>query len=407
MKIVQINVASYGSTGRIMYQIQEKAISEGFEAMSFYGRGSKPDVEGSSEKIGDQISVGLHAFRARFFDKMGHGSVMNTKKLVKKLKAIKPDVVHLHNLHGYYINLKVLFKYLKESGIQVVWTLHDCWPITGGCAYFLECGCDKWKEGCYKCTQTDMYPKRYVDKSKREYIFKKKLFRSLENLTITTPSAWLGEVVSHSFMNDYPVKVVHNGINIDVFKPFDQEIIKTTREWLGIPEDGKMILGVANIWDERKRMSALLKLAVDLKDQNVKVVIVGLSDKQKAALPEGIVGITRTQNQDQLARIYAAADVFVSASVEESFSLVVGEAMACGTPIVCVDGGGCKELISDDIGIVVPRDDREALKEAVGKILSDPRDFTEACRNRCVENYSCKAMVEGYMNVYREIYGNK
>ncbi len=405
MKIVQINVASYGSTGRIMYQVQEKSLSEGYDSLSFFGRGNAPEGDFVTERMTGNASVAWHGIKARFFDKMGHASYFSTKKLVKRLKAEKPDIVHLHNLHGYFINLKVLFKYLKESKVQVVWTMHDCWPITGGCAYFLECGCDKWKEGCNKCSQTHFYPKRYIDKSKREYNFKKKLFTGLENLTITTPSNWLADIVKKSFMKDYPVKVVYNGINVDVFKPYGAETDTKTREWLGISENGKMILGVANVWDERKRMASLLKLAVDLKEQNVSIVIVGLSEKQKEALPEGIIGITRTQNQEQLARIYSAADVFVSTSVEESFSLVVGEAMASGTPIVCVDGGGCSELISDEIGIVVPRDDREALKEAVGKILAENKDFTEACRNRCVENYSCQAMVDGYMSVYREIYG--
>ena len=179
MKIVQINVASYGSTGRIMYQVQEKAISEGYDAVSYFGRGNSPENV-NSVKMADNLSVAWHGVTARFFDKMGHGSYFNTKKLVKILKAENPDIVHLHNLHGYYINLKVLFKYLKESGVQVVWTMHDCWPITGGCAYFLECGCDKWKDGCNKCSQTHFYPKRYIDKSKREYNFKKKYNQGLE-----------------------------------------------------------------------------------------------------------------------------------------------------------------------------------------------------------------------------------
>lgn len=406
MKIIQINVASYGSTGRIMYQIQEKSIEEGYDAECFFGRGDVPQGKGAYTRLADNVSVAWHGFNARFFDKMGHSSVFNTRKLVNILKQKKPDIVHLHNLHGYYINLKILFKYLKESGVKVVWTMHDCWPVTGGCAYFLECGCDKWKDGCYSCVQTNVYPKRYIDKSHREYAFKKKIFTDLDNLTITTPSGWMADIVKKSFMKDYPVRVVYNGIDVDIFRPYSDEINKKTRAWLGIPDDGKMILGVANVWDERKRMASLLKLAMDIKEENARIVIVGLSEKQKASLPKGVIGITRTQNQEQLARIYSAADVFVSTSVEESFSLVVGEALASGTPVVCVDGGGCSELISDKVGIVVPRDDRKALKEAVIRILDAGRDYTDDCRQRCVENYSCQSMVEGYMNVYREIYGN-
>lgn len=404
MKIAQINVASYGSTGRIMCQIQERALAEGYEARSYFGRGNIPDAKGEYTRIESEASVLWHVVKARLFDKMGHGSKLATNQLVKLLKEEKPDIIHLHNLHGYYINIKILFKYLRKSGAKLLWTLHDCWAFTGGCAYFTECGCEKWKTGCESCGQKHVYPKSYIDRSSKEYALKKKLFTGIPGLTLTTPSQWLAELVSASFLGEYPVHVVYNGIDTENFRPFGAETDTGTKGKLGIAPDCSMILGVANVWDERKRLSALIELAKDFQDKNAKVVVVGLNEKQKAALPEGIIGITRTENARQLAKLYSAADVFVSTSVEESFSLVVGEALACGTPVVCADGGGCNELVGDGVGIVVPRDDREALYRAVSGILESKEAFSAGCRKRCVENYSREAMVDGYIEVYKKIY---
>ncbi len=404
MKIAQINVASYGSTGRIMCQIQTRALEEGYAAQSYFGRGSVPAEAGKYTKIEGNISVLWHGIKARMFDKMGHGSKAATNKLVKLLKEEKPDIIHLHNLHGYYINIKILFKYLHKCEARVLWTLHDCWAFTGGCAYFLECGCQKWRLGCENCGQKYVYPKSYIDRSPKEYALKKKLFTGISGMTLTAPSKWLAGLASESFLKEYPVHVVYNGIDTETFRPFDHETNIATKGKLGISPDCAMILGVANMWDERKRLSALVELAKDFQNQNVKIVVVGLNEKQQSALPAGMIGITRTQNVEQLAKLYSAADVFVSTSVEESFSLVVGEALACGTPVVCVDGGGCNELIGDGVGIVVPRDDRTALFKAVSEMLEKNAVFSAGCRKRCVENYSREAMVNGYIEVYKNIY---
>ena len=403
MKLAQINVASYGSTGRIMCQIQERALAEGYEAHSYFGRGNIPQGPGTYTRIEGMTSVLWHVAKGRLFDKMGHGSTVATRKLVGLLREEQPDIVHLHNLHGYYLNLDNLFGYLRESGVKVVWTLHDCWAFTGGCAYFLECGCDQWKTACRTCSQTHVFPKRYIDRSAREYDWKKELFTGLPNVMLTAPSQWLADLARQSFLKDYPVRVVHNGIDTETFQPLPPEEQAAVKAKLGMASDGKMILGVANMWDARKRLDAMITLAEDMKDEAT-VVAVGLSEKQKANLPEGMIGITRTENVNELARLYGAADVFVSTSVEESFSLVVAEAMACGTPIVCVDGGGCKELIEDGVGLVVPRDDRQALKEAVQAVLIRREDFAASCRKRCVENYSRDRMVDGYIEVYKTIY---
>ena len=408
MKIVQINVICNGSTGKIMCQIQNRAIAEGMDACSFYGRDSAPDPEkakGTFSRIESPFAVYAHVIKARFLDKMGHGSRGATKRLVRKLKEIQPDIVHLHNIHGYYLNIKVLFKYLKENHVKVIWTLHDCWAFTGGCAYFLACGCEKWREGCFACPQKNTYPQSYLDKSKREYLFKKKIFTGVPDLLLTAPSEWLADMARQSFLREYPVVPIYNGVDTEVFRPASPEENRETREKLGIPENAKMILGVANVWDQRKRLSAMVALASAVSKDNAVVAVVGISEKQKQALPAGMIGITRTESAEALARLYAAADVFVSTSVEESFSLVIAEAMACGTPVVCADGGGCRELVAEGVGKVVPRDDKAALLDAVREVLAHREIFAEPCRARCERYYSLSAMVNGYVNLYKEQYG--
>ena len=405
MKIAQINVTGNGSTGRIMCQIQKKALSEGFDCVSFFGRGSAPSGEGRFVRTGGDAGVYAHVIKARLFDKMGHGSASATRRLVKTLENENPDIIHLHNIHGYYINIDILFDYLKNCGKKIVWTLHDCWAMTGGCAYFLDAGCDKWKTGCYECTQKNKYPKAFVDKSAREYAIKKNLFTGVPNMILTTPSDWLTGLAGESFLKEYRCITVHNGIDTSVFKPFGDDAAAETKKKYGIPADAKLILGVANVWDDRKRLNMMVELASRIADEHTKVMAVGLSEKQAASLPKNIIGITRTENAEELAKLYSAADVFVSTSVEESFSLVVGEAMAAGTPIVCVDGGGCRELISDETGIVVPRDDIEKLTAAVSALIDKKPEMTAACRKRCEENFSLDIMTDGYMKVYREIYG--
>lgn len=408
MKIVQINVTCNGSTGKIMCQIQNRAIAEGLEASSFYGRGTGPDPEkakGTYTRMESPLAIYAHAFQARFFDKMGHGSGAATRRLIKELKAIQPDIVHIHNIHGYYINIKKLFKYFKESGVKVVWTLHDCWAFTGGCAYFLSCGCKKWQAGCYACPQKNTYPQSYIDKSKREYFFKKNIFTGVPGLTLTAPSDWIADLARQSFLGEYPIVPVYNGIDTDIFRPAAPEENKVTRAKLGIAQDTRMVLGVANVWDKRKRLSSFIELASAMENENVIIVVVGITEKQKQALPAGIIGITQTENTEALVKLYAAADVFVSTSVEESFALVVAEAMACGTPVVCVDGGGCRELVGDGVGKIVPRDDKASLADAVREVLAQRDAFAANCRIRCEKMYSLSAMTDGYMNVYREQYG--
>lgn len=346
-KLVQINVVCNGSTGRIMNQIQEEVQNQGWEAYSFYGRGNP--TNDNCIKIGNKLDVFFHVFITRLFDKHGHGSKIATKKLIKQIEKINPDVIQLHNIHGYYIHLETFFKYLKKCDKKIVWTLHDCWAFTGHCAHFTHPKCDKWQTGCNKCIRKKDYPKSLIcDSSKKEYLFKKELFTNIKNLTIVTPSNWLAELVKKSFLKEYEIKVVNNGIDLNVFKPTNTIDV---RKKYNIPENKKIILGVSSVWNNSKGLNEFLKLSKIIKDDYV-IVLVGLREKQIKKLSNNIIGIERTENVEELANFYTIADVFYNPSREETFSLVTVESISCGTPVLVYDDSATKELVPEFAGKV-------------------------------------------------------
>ncbi|MGN1161927.1 MAG: glycosyltransferase, partial [Candidatus Fimenecus sp.] len=302
MKILQINsVCGFGSTGRIAVQIQKTVEQNGGEGVIAFGRGDAPDGV-NSYKINSDIDVNIHGVLSRITDRQGFYSSGATRRLVRFIKEYNPDVIHLHNIHGYYLNAKILFDFLAEYGKPVVWTLHDCWAFTGHCSYFSYEGCDKWKSGCYSCPLKNEYPASILmDNSKKNYEEKKELFTSLKNAVIVTPSKWLGEIVKDSFLGKYPVKIIYNGIDMDCFKPTESNF----KEKYGI-EDKKIVLGVASVWEKRKGLNDFFKLNEIIGD-DYRIVLVGLSDAQLAELPDGIIGIKRTSSAQELAEIYTAA----------------------------------------------------------------------------------------------------
>ena len=394
-RIAYINVVCNASTGKIMCDTAKHASKEGFETYCFYGRGNaKKDI--NCIKIGNNFSILFHVFLGRLgFN--GHGSYFATKKLIKKLKEINPDIIHLHNIHGYYINLKVLFNYLKnEYKGKIIWMLHDCFAFTGYCSYFSLVSCDKWQKQCYKCPQKSMYPKEIFDTSKREYNFKKKLFSGINNLTLVTPSYWLEGLVKKSYLKEYKIKTIYNGINLDVFKPIKDDIIY---EKYNIPKNKKIFLGVANIWEERKGLNIFLELAKTIKKDEI-IVLVGLNNKQVKEMPENIIGITRTENQLELAKLYTIADVFINPSYEETFSLVTVEALACGTPVVVCGLSAPRELVNESVGIVVnnytPKNYYKSAKELMKKNIKE-KHLVEY-----VKKFSNDLMTQQNIELYKE-----
>lgn len=393
MKLVQINVVCNGSTGKIMCDIAKYVSEANFESYCFFGRGN-PNNNVNCMKIESKLSIYLHVLLARLgFN--GHGSYFSTKRLVKKLKKINPDIIHLHNIHGYYLNLKVLFKYLKnEYKGKIVWTLHDCWAFTGHCSHFTMAKCNKWKKECFNCPQLSCYPKEYLDTTNKEFKMKRKLFLGLNNLTIVTPSIWLKDLVKKSFLKDYNVEVINNGIDLNIFKPtYDDKIYDKYK----IPRDKKIILGVSNVWTESKGLYDFIKLSKIISKDMI-IVLVGVDDKIKKILPENILVIKRTDNQKELAKIYTIADVFFNPSLEETFSLVTVEAINCGTPAIVCNTSAVKELISKDTGIVVKKHNAIEYYDCYKKVISS--NLKEKMLKKNIKIFDDKLLFESYLKEY-------
>lgn len=391
MKILIINVCcGTGSTGRICTDLADMLIEQGHECKIAYGRDDVPEkYRDIAVKIGSSFSISCNALKARLFDNEGFNATKATKKFIKWVEKYDPDVIHLHNLHGYYLNVKVLFDYLRTCGKKIVWTLHDCWAFTGHCTHFQSPHCDSWKTECGRCVRMNDYPKALTDRSKRNFLLKKELFTGIPNLTIVTPSKWLAELVKQSFLNEYPVRVINNGIDLTVFKPTESDF----REKYGLIGK-KIILGVASVWDERKGLNDFIKLA-DLIDSDTRIVLVGVNKKQKKHLPKNIVAIEKTNNAKELAEIYTAADVFFNPSVEETFGMTAVEAMACGTYTIVYDHTAVAEIIPVGYGEVVKSGNAEAVAlkiNTIKRIL-----FKEK-----FQYYNKKEKSFCYMNLYFE-----
>lgn len=399
MKVVLVNsVSGYGSTGKIVNELSEGLDRENIENYVFYGR--KSSSFKNAIRIGSNLNVISHLLFTRVFGKHGFYSKFATKRFVKKLAKIKPDLVHLHNLHGYYLNVEILFKYLKKADIKVVWTLHDCWSFTGHCAHYDYVDCQKWQSQCYNCPQTKVYYKSwFFDRSKEAFLDKKQLFNFVDNLTIISPSLWLKNEVTKSYLSSYPVKVIYNGINLDVFKP----TISTFRNDYNL-NDKFIVLGVSSVWSERKGLNYFIDLANNLNADEV-LVLVGLSESQIKVLPDNIIKISRTNSQAELAAIYSACDVYVNLSLEETLGLTNIEALACGSPVIAFNAGGSPEVLDKDSGIVVKRGDLSGVLAAIKLVKDKPQDFYKlACLRRAKENFNQAAIVTKHLDLYNKIY---
>lgn len=376
MKTVLINSCNFGSTGNIMLEIAETAENGGYTAAVCYPQ-SRDNSRKQKEKdliIGTRFSRNIHLMLAEITGLNGCFSYFSTMKLLKKLDKLKPDIIHLHNLHNCYINLSLLFKYIKKHNIKTVWTLHDCWAFTGHCPHFDMIGCDKWKTGCYSCPQYKEYPKSLFDNSKIMYRLKRKWFSGVKNMTIVTPSEWLASLVKESYLKDYPVKVINNGIDLNVFKPTESDF----REKYAL-ENKYIVLGVAFGWGKRKGLDVFIELAKRLDKGKYKIVLVGTDDNIDKLLPDNIISIHRTQNQTELAEIYTAADVFANPTREENYPTVNMESVACGTPVVTFNTGGSPEMLDETCGAAVAKDDNDAMYNEIIRICEAKPYSMEAC----------------------------
>lgn len=401
--LLQINtVVNYGSTGRIAEGIGEVVMDLGWDSYIAYGR-NKQLSSSKLIKIGTNWDIIGHITKTRLFDKHGFGSRNATKKLVARIDQIKPDIIHLHNIHGYYLNIEILFRYLHEKDIPVVWTLHDCWPFTGHCTYFDFVGCEKWKVECNNCPQKYEYPASFLfDRSKKNYNIKKELFSSLSRLTIVPVSNWMHKMVQQSYLKEFPSQVIKNGIS-NVFKPHRIESVQSKYNLKG----RSVILGVASDWIPRKGLKDFIELSKRV-NANTTIVLVGLTKKQNSTLPNNIIGIMRTENIDELIDLYSLADVFVNPTWEDNFPTTNLEALACGTPVITYNTGGSPEAIDLRTGIVIAKGDIGGLIKAITEVLAKGKEFySQSCIERTQRLFNKNDRFQDYVNLFNIILSNK
>lgn len=392
MKIAQINATcGSGSTGKICVSISHLLSKSGIENYIFYSAGQSDYPLGIKYMHDWEIKAG--ALESRVLGNYGFDSTAATKRLVNRLKEFQPDTVHLHNLHGHNCDLETLFTYLKEGKKKIFWTFHDCWAFTGHCSYFTMVKCEQWRSHCSYCPLPREFS-WFFDTSSKLFEKKKRLFQGLD-MTIITPSQWLADLVKQSFLKDYPVKVIYNGIDLSIFHPTPSDF----RKKHGIDSDKKMLLGVAFGWGKRKGLDVFCDLAKRLAE-SYQIVLVGTDDSVDQQLPPNMISIHRTENQRELAEIYTAADVFVNPTREDNFPTTNLESLACGTPVITFKTGGSPEALDETCGSVVPCDDVDALEKEIKRVCSEKPYPREACLERA-KAFDMNARFEEYVKLYQ------
>lgn len=400
MKVLLVNSYSNGSTGNIASDILF-AVKESGNNECFFAYGDGPEVE-NGFRLSSASNMKKHAYFTMLTGLHGYCSNSETNKLINYIKSTNPDIINFHNIHGGYLNLQLLFGFLKNYSAKIVFTLHDCWLYTGKCYHYFEANCDKWKDKCTKCPQLDMYPKSlFLDRTSKMYSDKLTWMKGLLGKTyITTVSEWLFSESQKSFLNMFPIIRIYNGINTDLFKPtYDYAYLDSLYQFKG----KKVILGVASSWNRHKGFEDFLLLSKYLHEDEI-IVLVGINERQMNDLPKNIIGVKRTDNLIQLVSLYSRADVFLNCSTEETFGLVTGEAMSCGTPSIVYSSTGCGEVIDENTGIKVEPHNLVQVRSALDTILSWPNDVRVNCRNRIIEEFSRERMLKGYLQLYEDIY---
>lgn len=399
-KIVEINGINYGSTGNIAINIAEEAEKAGYKTYLFF-RNSK---EGKKRKTDKQQLIGFWLDKviserlSYVFGLNGYFNIINTFWFTKQLDKIKPDLIHLHSLCDNYLNIDMLFKYIIKKDIPVIWTLHDNWPFTGRCA---QNRCSKWQEGCGNCPHLDYYPgSLFLDNSKTVLKKRNKLYNQLKNLTIVTPSEWLGNLVTKSiFGNKYAIEVINNGIDLDIFKPVESDF----RDKYDL-KDKFILLGVAYYWDESKGLDVFIELSKILPDY-FQIVLVGTNDEVDKLLPDNIISIYRTSSREELVKIYSTADLFVNPTRDENYPTVNMESIACGTPVLTFDTGGCAEIIDEKSGISVETGNIDQMYQEIIRIYYERPFNQEGCLEHS-KSFNMTDKYKEYVSLYKKILEN-
>lgn len=402
MKVLQINsVMDYGSTGRITRDLYDTLESQGHDCVIAFGRGdSTPGYK--TIKIGSNFDQLLHGAYSRLTDRHGFGSILATKKFIKQIDEYNPDIIQLHNIHGYYINIKILFEYLSQKDIPIVWLLHDQWTVSGHGASFELNSDGTFPDELSNRKLLSEYPKTIgVSQFEKNLRDKESLFTSIENMTIITPSNWLTNMMKKSFFKKYEIKTIHNGVDTGVFY-VDNSITNFLRQkWEATNKT--IILGIASVWNERKGLNDFVKLSKLLPDEEYQIILVGIDDQTKAKLPDNIITIERTNSVDELRSIYNTCDIFVNPTYFDNFPTVNIEALACGTPVITYNTGGSPESIDKYTGSIVNQGDVESLIFEIKKWARKTPDVANACRNKLLQYFTKKISNDKYEQLYRKI----
>lgn len=396
LNILEINSSNYGSTGNIMQDIAQEAKKKGHNVLTAVpnSRSNRRKRVANQLIISNRIERNTHLVLSYLTGYNGCYSIIGTKYFLSKVNEFKPDIIHLHNLHNCYINLPILFQYIKVHKIKTIWTLHDCWAFTGECPYFDLIGCEKWKTGCYNCPQYHDYPKSRIDQTRKMYQLKKNWFSGIDNMTIVTPSQWLANLVKQSYLKEYPVKVINNGIDLSIFQPRESDLRKRFK-----CENKTILLGVAFGWGTRKGLDIFIELAKQL-PSNYQIILVGTDNEIDNTLPENIISIHRTTDQKELAEIYTAADIFLNPTREEVLGLVNLESLACGTPVITFNSGGSPECINNKTGLITSHKNVEQIKRAIFKM-----NETHLSPNDCIKRatlFDKKIKYKEYLELYEK-----
>lgn len=392
-RILHINAtANWGSTGRIAEQLCDIAKASGWDCFIAYGRYANMSNH-NLVKVGNRGNVYVHYIANRILDNEGLSSCLATKRLVRKIKQISPDIIHLHNLHDHWINYKILFEYLNSIEIPVVWTFHDFWAVTGHCAHFISVNCDKWQHECGSCPLN----KSLIDRSRRNFLLKKELFLANNNLYVVAVSEWVGGLVKKSFLSNKDIRVIPNGINLNMFRP------QPKSDTDGMYGGKFIILAVASQWKYGKGLNDYIAMSSLLKDDEL-IILVGVDENTKKSLPVNIIGISRTNSQNELALLYSRANVVTSFSSAETFGLTIVEAFACGTPVVAYNNTAQATLVNEDTGYLVPTGDYIAAYLAIQSIRQKKKShYSDACLRLVAECYDERQCAEKYINLYNDI----
>lgn len=398
MRILMINSVHYGSTGSMMLQLAEQARENGHTVLTAFsgGRHCHLKKDEKSLHIGGALSEDSHLILDRLTGNNGCYSKAATARFLKEVERFRPDVIHLHNLHNCYINLPMLFSYIRDHGIRTVWTLHDCWPFTGHCPHFIGIGCEKWKTGCHDCAKYREYPKSFVDSSGKMWKWKKEWFSGIPQMAIVTPSEWLSGLVRQSFLNGYDVRVIHNGIDLDILRPrtgdFPEKYGLTGR---------KIVLGVSFNWEDPYKGLHVFRELAKMLPEDYRIVLVGTDEKTEKTIPENILTIRKTADKQEIAEIYSAADVLLNPTKQDNYPTVDMEAIACGTPVITTNVGGGPEIVTEGCGIITETEDLQALKQTILQVCTDREKYRKVCLERA-KDFDRRRMYSEYLKLYTE-----